>query len=399
MEAFDRNQKWPSTHPMAVKLTKRLAEMVALDDQPLRIVEDLGFQRLMATAAPQYSLPTRDHLTKKALPDLYAEMKSKVGAMISANHACGGRSAFTSDIWTSQADNSAFLSVTAHWVTETYERHAAVLSVMPFHERHDSGHIWSALLSIFEKWEISLKNVNCFVVDNASNFRKALKDADVVSVNCFAHTLQLVLDKPVLQHTGVSMILKECRKIIGHFSHSPAALQELRNHYAAELPGSQPESMPKPRQDVKTRWNSSLHMLQSMRPLRRALRAYSMNNEDFKTLQAFQWEIIDNVILLLTPFDEITKEVCSSNATLSLVLPAIHVLRAFLSSTNISGLDSLKTDLLNSLNARFTDLETSRAHLLSTTLDPRFKTSLFGNSMRKSARDILLDEVRFLQNT
>ena len=45
--------------------------MIAVDYQPFSIVNDIGFQRLMAAAEPRYHLPSDTHVRETLLPTLY----------------------------------------------------------------------------------------------------------------------------------------------------------------------------------------------------------------------------------------------------------------------------------------------------------------------------------------
>ena len=56
--------------------------------------------------------------------------------------------------------------------------------------------------------------------DNAANMAKAMRDASLTSLGCFAHTLQLVVHDGVLSQRVVMDTLVVWRKIVGHFKHS-----------------------------------------------------------------------------------------------------------------------------------------------------------------------------------
>ena len=80
-----------------------------------------------------------------------------------------------------------------------------------------------------------------------------MKDADLNSFGCFAHSLQLVVHDGVLSQRAVSDLLAVCRYIVGHFKRSTKAIQQnlsIPNHRL--------------KQDEVTRWNSSLEMLKSI---------------------------------------------------------------------------------------------------------------------------------------
>ena len=48
---------YPIDHPVAQRITRFIAEMMALDCQPFSIVEDQGFVRLLNHLQPRYQLP------------------------------------------------------------------------------------------------------------------------------------------------------------------------------------------------------------------------------------------------------------------------------------------------------------------------------------------------------
>ncbi|XP_026048972.1 zinc finger BED domain-containing protein 1-like [Astatotilapia calliptera] len=72
---------------------------------------------------------------------------------------------------------------------------------------------------------------------------------------CMAHILQRTVTVS-LNDSTFERALAKCRKIVGHFKHSPANAQELKAQQAAH--GHQTEPLV---QDVPTRWNSTLEMI------------------------------------------------------------------------------------------------------------------------------------------
>ena len=61
-------------------------------------------------------------------------------------------------------------------------------------------------------------------------------------------------------------------------------------------------------QEVSTRWNSSYYMLQNLLEQKRALGAYAADYELATMFTANQWGLIENMLSLLQPFEELTKE-------------------------------------------------------------------------------------------
>ena len=89
--------------------------------------------------------------------------------------------------------------------------------------------------------------------DNAANMIKAMREASLSLLGCFAHSLQLVLEDGVLSQRAVTDVLATCRTIIGHFKDPSVAysrLHSIQEHLEV--------SQHRLQQDVRTRWNSSL---------------------------------------------------------------------------------------------------------------------------------------------
>ena len=67
--------KWPNEENHPVEM---IGEMMALDNQPFLMVEDLGFHRLTRHLAPSYPLPSRFHFSEKVVPNLYERAKKAI---------------------------------------------------------------------------------------------------------------------------------------------------------------------------------------------------------------------------------------------------------------------------------------------------------------------------------
>ena len=58
-------QQWDINDAHEVRVHNKIAEMMALDFQPLSIVSDFGFIQLLNTLEPRYKLPSRRYFTEK----------------------------------------------------------------------------------------------------------------------------------------------------------------------------------------------------------------------------------------------------------------------------------------------------------------------------------------------
>ena len=61
----------------------------------------------------------------------------------------------------------------------------------------------------------------------------------------------------------------------------------------------------------------------------KALIMYAVDN-DIPTLSSYQWTIVEKVVQLLSPFEDISKESSNRTSTISKIIPTILALRLFL---------------------------------------------------------------------
>ena len=88
---------------------------------------------------------------------------------------------------------------------------------------------------------------------------KTMDEACLPSFRCFVHTLKFVIHDGLLSQRVVVDLLAVCRSIVWHFKHSSVAYHKLA---AIQENLRLPKHILK--QDASTRWNSSLHMIQSI---------------------------------------------------------------------------------------------------------------------------------------
>lgn len=116
-----------------------------------------------------------------------------------------------------------------------------------------------------------------------------------------AHTLQIAVNEGVLSQRSITDIIATGRKFVGHFKHSPLAYSRLQS--IQEQFGMPPKRF---QQDVSTRWNS---MVEGLLAQKRVLAAYVADYDLPATYTSYQWVLIENTLSLLTPFEQVTKEI------------------------------------------------------------------------------------------
>ena len=169
-------------------------DMITIDLQPAKIVEDIGFQKLIAILDPRYHFPSRD-----LLPARYERCSSILIEVLGKIESC----TLTTDFWTSRA-NESYITVTCHFIDGTWETQIICIE-------HLQCHWFSQCRRVAEelkyKWKISDK-ITCVVTDNASNMTAALKLTDWKNLPCFAHTINLIVQEAVNKDSVLAALRK-----------------------------------------------------------------------------------------------------------------------------------------------------------------------------------------------
>ncbi len=270
---------------------------------------------------------------------------------------------FTTDIWTSSVCPMSLISLTAQWIDEEFVHHHVTLHAKPFRGSHNSQTIAGAFDSMLQTWDIPKKSVHAVVRDNARNMVKALSDAELPSLPCAAHTLQLVVHEGLLSQRSVADAVAVGRKIVGHFKHSALANSRLED---IQLEINQPAK--RLQQDVQTRWNSTFYMIKSLIEQKRALGIFVSEYGLPDTLTSHQWSLLEKVLSVLGPFEELTRKVSSSD-----VIPTVTVLHRFLAreTDEDHGIKAMKATLAAAIRKRFSDVEANPLYSIATLLNPR----------------------------
>ena len=78
--------------------------MIVKDLGPFSVVQNSGFQNPLHVLEPRYTIPSRQHFSDKALPELYEKKKTELKSNLADAEAVAV--ALTTDGWTSRATES-----------------------------------------------------------------------------------------------------------------------------------------------------------------------------------------------------------------------------------------------------------------------------------------------------
>lgn len=380
-ETIEKTKVWDINDHRSKEFHKLIGEMLATDIQPYSTVENYGFKRVMKRACPNYSIPSRRYFSDVVVPDIYDNILSE----LKNNLLLANKISLTTDIWTSTTAHTPFISVTAQWLNKDFECQSAVLRVKHFPGSHSALNISEQLVCCLDSFSIPLQKIHVVLRDNAANMIGGLRESGLKSLSCFIHSLQLVISDSIFSQQSVIDILTGCRALVTKLNHSPLAMSKFET-----LQKQLGVVKHKLKQDVKTRWNSTYYMLERMLEQKQVIAAYSAEHNE-SNISQYQWGIIEKLIHILKPFEELTREHSKKNAKASMIIPSILAIKLFLeklldtnkkfkhvenqATANFSGLLTTAIALLESCNTRFNNYLENKMLCITTFLDPRFKNN------------------------
>ncbi|CAG5014291.1 unnamed protein product [Parnassius apollo] len=123
--------------------------------------------------------------------------------------------------------------------------------------------------------------------------------------------------------------INKCKKIATHFHHSNVAQDELVNLQ---------EKLNQPKlkiiQECVTRCNSTFYMLERILKNKDSLCLYASTSNKISQLTSEEWILVEKLITLLQPFEEITRELSAANVSISSVILLLATLEKVIDEYN-----------------------------------------------------------------
>lgn len=367
------------------EITDKIAEFIALDMRPVNVVVGDGFKELMRTLEPGYTVPKKETVMH-SVDAKYASIRAEVYMLINNCKAVS----LTTDIWTS-LQMEAYLTVTAHFITEAWRLENFVLATKKMEESHTAEHISQTLKEVISDWDIPGAKIVSVVHDNATNMvactNQLAQDPSwgtVQGVRCAGHTLQLCINS-ALKKDPVCRTVAAARRLVSHFKKSAKATTALAEKQR-ELNVAEHKLV----QDVATRWNSVYLMLDRLLEQRGAVSAVltdstvSKRSDRDLELTTSQWRMAEDIVNVLKPMIKLTELLSQDmNTSLSATVPMLMNIKKrhlVVHEDDSAVTKTLKTTLTEEIDRRWElkgRLLESSIYIKAAILDPRFKKLSF----------------------
>ena len=367
----------PANSPRGKACTASVAVFIASHMEPYSVVDNEGFQFMCNTLEPRFTIPSRQHLTDNSVPALYNKIRGEVEQELKNAE----RVALTTDAWTSCATNS-YVTITAHHITQKWELKSHVLQTRVFNESHTGKNIGALLKEACVEWNIADKDP-ALVTDNARNMIVAGREAGLSPhIGCFAHTINLASQK-AFDVEAADQLLSKVRNMVGFLHRNVRAAEILREKQQLLDLGPRTKTLI---QDVKTRWNSSLDMLERFVELEPAVTATLSSREIRKgenkdALTREELADAEDIVKVMANVKMMTTAMCEDDQpTISMIAPMQAKLAVDFESCDddSSLIADMKEAFRDNFQTRYTDLHDVLC--TAAALDPRFKMLPFLSS-------------------
>lgn len=255
------------------------------------------------------------------------------------------------------------------------------LGVLPLEESHTAHYISEILMKGIQFFRINRESVTAIVTDNGTNIKKATIDCFDASkhIECFAHAVSHIVPDAISATPGVAQASAKVKLIVTLTKRSVTISDELRRLQKRD--GKMEATLLKFKQDVPTRWNSTLIMIEQFLELHKYVYSISLKCKGpVEMLTREELDLLRNIVLVLKPVENVITEYSRDTyVTSSLIILIIRcmtiAIRTHNPSTEIG--QRFQEKLLVESYRRFKDYESRKLLAISIILDPRFKNCTF----------------------
>ena len=262
------------------------------------------------------------------------------------------------------------------------------------------------------EWNINNSRRGYMVTDGAGECRVACQSLNLPQIHCFLHQLHLVVTDAIKTQALANRVIQKAKAFHTHIAKSQPASNLLKQVQIEN--GKKPNDVLYPVNDTENRWNSTYLMLERLFILKPYLLLLSgLHNMQAAAFPEYEWKMVENLLILLKPFFEVTKIVSASKCTLSdVAIHAVALRMHLLDPSTGVGVLTMKDALLVSLENRYfncdpdphdpthIDLYRSDDFMIATALDARYKLTIIKDqNLKDSLKRKIVEKVKSICRT
>ncbi|GAA6085198.1 E3 SUMO-protein ligase ZBED1 isoform X2 [Tachysurus ichikawai] len=333
-------------------LKKHLLEMIVTDLQTPTLVEEYGYRRFMNALNPSAYRALSASEMRKELVNMYVSTKRKVmDAVRTAIYPV-----LSAELWISSKEES-YLTVTCHFIDNKWKLKSYTLDTAQLLGEHTPENVHRQLWRISAEWEITEKIQ--VVVINVDGMKKVCQNLNWTYIPCFNHTLNKVILE-VLASPDWRYLLRKCRHIVQFFhQENEASLSDHLVHSSC------------------VDWLSTLNMVETIcKQWPKFSQLSSYKQADNLWLNENERKLLENITKALTVVKDVTWEIGTRGyVQISNIIPLLVKLQLSLQRLREQD-NSVALRLIEKCYHHFGNINKNIWFIVSTALDPRFKSSV-----------------------
>ena len=256
------------------------AKFLACQGFPWSSVDHPAHKEFFGKYLPKFHLKSSTTFTRRRLPCLFRQVKAAVEKEITQHLDKAMGAGFTCDHWTS-ANRDPYIGLTMHLVTNDWKMMRFMVYCGPHYGRH-TGELTAQKIDElinalpFEK----LKDPNFIKImttDSEQAMVNAVKGSQTMdgNIKCVAHQIHTAITKAIDESKSVLAAVNNFKRLVQALHQSvkweASVKYEVDQLNRSDTPGTDPIKYRDVVQQVSTRWNSTLMLIESVINLRRAL--------------------------------------------------------------------------------------------------------------------------------
>lgn len=371
------------TLPLSAKqnITEKCAEFACVDIRPFEVVAGNGFKAMaqafidigvkygQVSASDVIPHPTT---VSRKISDIATNLKD-TEVMPELNRTLnrwGG--GLTTDMWTECYNQTSYITVTCHYITDDWCLVERVLSTREFDPelRHTGVNIKDAIDVILKDFKVETNKVVC-VTDRGANVLAAMKDSKHIS--CCDHMINTVLT-----HMFDSKSHAECPAVQGLLTASKELVRFFKKGGLMRL---LPTAL---KQEVCTRWSSIYMLLDSVLKNYDQVEHILQTKNELYRMAGIEKTLLEQLVSFLEVFKSATLELeATATPTLQLALPWFYKMKQHCQAAHndCAEIAILKVKATELIDSKFV---LAPLHYIATVLNPKMKTlKMFDETSRK----------------